>query len=464
MEEPVNILKKAREDFTKGNYSISFDSYRQYLELNPSDSEARKEYRENCRSSPQFRGKSAELVKKHIDSKKINMIFREMSQFEVMKNCEELLKENPYDISLLFKLGKTAKEIGFNDTAVYTFSDMIEHVGNNELILKELALTYFEMKKYREAKEAFNKYDTSKEQQDVRKKIDGLDALITAQKYEQAQNFRQVEKAPGKSDELEKARETPKNEEEILKKISELELIVGNEKENGKKRLSAVIEISGLQKRICQYDEAVAILERGKSLGGDYTLDKSIVELKIEKEDNKIAQLEEQMQKEPNDGLKAQLDQMIKNKWEIAAEGYSKLIGKIPTAAPELHLKLGEGCFYLGTITKNHGLIEKAIFELQKEYIEQGQKNKASILMGKAFVEMQLYDLAEKHFVNMLGEVSKNKVLKQLTLETFYELGNIRLLKGDIRGAVDAFSEIYIKDINFKDVARKVLELNKKLK
>lgn len=111
--------------------------------------------------------------------------------------------------------------------------------------------------------------------------------------------------------------------------------------------------------------------------------------------------------------------------------------------------------FDLGNGLLATGEIDAAIAELQQAVKDPRKKNEALFLLGRAFQQKQLPELALGQFDKALQAAGSGPLAK----EALYEMGAISLALGKREDALRHFTRILEQDIGFRDVARKVEEL-----
>jgi tetratricopeptide (TPR) repeat protein len=448
----TSLLEQARAALKARQFGIASRHFLDHLRRHPDDAPARKEYRDMLRNLPPFAGRRDALIQPGASGvKHLKSVFKKREPAEVVERCEELLKENPFDLQVLFELGRAAREAKWHQTAVLAFDDAFVQGLRQPVVLRELGLAFYEGGRYEEAQKIFSRYDWKNEPAEIRKIIEcDLPAMITATKFGAAPDVLAVEKNKGEALRAQKAAELVRDEATLRSKVASLEAVVNDPSNEASKRRTCACEIARLLRQFKKLDEAIAALEKARPLGGS-DLEKFLTELRLEKADAAIATLE--------GPAKAAA---VRERWALAASDYEALVRSAPTSAPELHLRLGEALHQLGTITDDPELIKQAIAQLQKDYADLRHKNLASILLGQCFVRLRLYPLAKKHFSEMLAGLKDRETRegRETVFRALYELGQVHLIAGEKVQALEVFSEILRRDVSWGDVADLVLKLN----
>jgi tetratricopeptide (TPR) repeat protein len=98
---------------------------------------------------------------------------------------------------------------------------------------------------------------------------------------------------------------------------------------------------------------------------------------------------------------------------------------------------------------------QKAIQLLQKITHESAEYLKASILICKAFVAVDLADMARKRY----QEICRDYPVGEETLEIYYDFAEMLATMGDSAGAKEVYEKIVNVDLTYKDVAQKLKKL-----
>lgn len=115
-----------------------------------------------------------------------------------------------------------------------------------------------------------------------------------------------------------------------------------------------------------------------------------------------------------------------------------------------------EGDFYkAGRLYQYIDQNQKAIQLLQKITHESPEYLKASILICKAFVAVDLADMARKRY----QEICRDYPVGEETLEVYYDFGEMMSGMGDSAGAKEVYEKIVNVDLTYKDVAQKLKKL-----
>lgn len=112
--------------------------------------------------------------------------------------------------------------------------------------------------------------------------------------------------------------------------------------------------------------------------------------------------------------------------------------------------------FDLGEALFESGQSDEAITELQKAVLDPRRQTQARFLLGRAFHQKGLLDLAKKQLSDALSSGSLDSARQNAIL---YELGSVTTESGDHQAALDYFGRILETDFGFRDTAQKVESL-----
>lgn len=450
-------LEQARGAFKRRNQRKAFFHYQQHLAANPKDIAARQEYRKAQREY--FGGDRGELLGKRSREIVLRMAMHGKSPLEAIAKCEEMLQDNPWDLNVLFCLGRTARKGGMADLAVAVLQDLTSLGVKSVSVLRELALSHYDAKHYNESLKVFGQYDPSTESEEIRRLVEkDLPALIAATPYEEAKDYTEIEKNRGESVALQKKESRAHSEAEKNQKIEDQKKTAEDTTKDERVRLQAAIEASRLYRDRRNFDAAIQMRELAVSLDRTHDSRVALLKLRIAKADHQVKQLTKASRMD-------EVAAITREKWEMIVDDCAALIHEVPAGHDEIHLLLGEACFELGKTDKNKDLVVQAISELQRDYRKQSLQDRASILLGRSFVELGILPLARQHFNDILKSIDdhSSKERREIVFEAFYELGNVLESTGAAMEALTAFCEIFRRDVSWRDVAERVMLLNKKL-
>ncbi len=463
----MSHLERARAALAQRNYTQALALYREHLREKPDDTDARREYRKNLRGIPAFREKKAELLRSPSREIKLRMALRGKDVPALLDRCEDLLAENPWDATVLLQLARLCRKAGDAATAIDVLDDLLALGARQSAVFRERALTLVDAGRHPEALETFGRYDTSEESAEIRRLIEReLPALIAAAAYEDAAHSRDLERQPGQALEAQKAQQAPRTRDEVAERARQHLAIAQDESKDRRVRLRAWIDLAEVYRRHDRHDEAVEAREKAAEI--DPTCDQAVAlaEVRVERAEARVRERRKALEKAKGDpSLEKALADRVRERWQLVVDEYARLVEQYPGMLPDIHLRLGEGCYELGRLTSDQGLVLQSIAELQREYTKQTHRDRASILLGRAFIQIGMHHLARKHFTQIIDRIGELDTAERrdVLFEAFYELATVLETTGDLDGALGAYEEIFRRDVNWRDVADRVLSLNARI-
>jgi tetratricopeptide (TPR) repeat protein len=153
------------------------------------------------------------------------------------------------------------------------------------------------------------------------------------------------------------------------------------------------------------------------------------------------------------------------------AQGAAQLSGLLAemeepgAAAAEAARDDPETHYNLGVAFREMGLLDEAIGEFQKVVKSAGKGNfppnflQACSLLAICFMEKKMPAIAVKWYLRALETPGLEE---EALLALQYDLGVAYEQAGDSRNALERFTEVYSQNIDFRDVAEKIRELQQK--
>jgi tetratricopeptide (TPR) repeat protein len=143
---------------------------------------------------------------------------------------------------------------------------------------------------------------------------------------------------------------------------------------------------------------------------------------------------------------------------------FSDLLEELGGSGAEIEPEDAETHYNLGVAFREMGLLDEAIGEFQK--VVRGARSgthppnflQACTLLAACFMEKGLPAIAAKWYARALEAPDLNE---ESVLALQYDLGVAYEKAGDLRTALAKFSEVYAHNIDFRDVAEKIRQLQK---
>jgi tetratricopeptide (TPR) repeat protein len=127
------LLDKAEVAFERKNYDYAVDLYLQLLELQPNHTDARKRLRAVEIRKFQEQGVTSSNPMAWLSGAGPLLaagFFYAIRKYEkAMQACEQFLKKDPHNASVLTLLAQAAAKAGYNDTAILVYEDLRGRMG-----------------------------------------------------------------------------------------------------------------------------------------------------------------------------------------------------------------------------------------------------------------------------------------------------------------------------------------------
>ncbi|MBL9076360.1 MAG: tetratricopeptide repeat protein [Planctomycetes bacterium] len=254
---------------------------------------------------------------------------------------------------------------------------------------------------------------------------------------ETAQSSRELIKDKEQQRQLERQERLQMSAEEVDQELAELEPKL-QEAPDDRKLLRRIAKLREMQKDL---SGALDLVERLQRLQPDDA------ELASQAGDLRIRLQEQMVQKAEKRGDEAAAGRARKALAELRVVEARRKVERNPA---DLGARFDLGSGLLGS-----GETDAAIAELQQAVKDPRKKNEALFLLGRAFQQKGLPELALGQFDKALQAVGTGVLAK----EALYEMGQICTQLGKRDDALRHFTRILEQDIGFRDVARRVEQM-----
>ena len=200
------------------------------------------------------------------------------------------------------------------------------------------------------------------------------------------------------------------------------------------------------------FENAVAWYQYAAQLTNqsDAGLVRKVSDLSMKRSEREIAEHEQFLATHaPSDALYAEKENAFqaakKKRAEMLIEDARKRVDRNPT---DLQLR-----FELGEHLLNAGEFREALPQLQRARQNPNARLKAMNLLGRAYRELGMLDLAAKQFEEAAKEILGMDAMKK---EIVYNLGLVYAQMGEGEKSIACMKQIYEADYGYKDVAERV--------
>ena len=364
---------------------------------------------------------------------------------------EKVLEEEPYHRQANLLLKEAAVTAGWPDIGVFALRTLLEENPRDAKVLRELGRLYHDLGKSDEEVEVYNRIS----------EIDPLDAealrlgkdaaaraSMTTGGWTRAESYRDLIKHKEAAVSLEQQGRMKLSGEALEQQIAETYARHQAEPQN----IDLARKLGALNEQTNNFQAAIEWYQYAANLtkNTDAGLLCKVSDLKMKESDREIAEHERFLAgASPADKEFAkrtkELEAAKKNRAEILIEEARKRVERNPT---DLQLR-----FELGEQLTNAGHFREALPELQRARQNPNARLKAMNLLGRAYHELGMLDLAARQLEEAAGEIATMDAMKK---EIVYNLGLVYEKTSDREKALACMKQIYEADYGFKDVAERV--------
>jgi tetratricopeptide (TPR) repeat protein len=364
---------------------------------------------------------------------------------------EKVLAEEPYHRQANLLLKDAAVTAGWPEIGVFALRTLLERNPRDVKVLRDLGRFYHDLGKSDEEVEVYNRIS----------EIDPLDAealrlgkdaaaraSMTAGGWTQAESYRDLIKDKEAAVSLEQQGRMKLSGEALEQQIAETYARHQTEPQNVDlaRNLGVLNEQTNNVQAAIEWYQYAANLTKNTDAG----LLRKVSDLTMKESEREIAEHERFLAgASPADKEFAkrtkELEAAKKKRAEILIEEARKRVERNPT---DLQLR-----FELGEQLTNAGHFREALPELQRARQNPNARLKAMNLLGRAYHELGMLDLAARQLEEAAGEIATMDAMKK---EIVYNLGLVYEKMSDREKALACMKQIYEADYGFKDVAERV--------
>jgi len=364
---------------------------------------------------------------------------------------EKVLAKEPYHRQANLVLKDAAVTAGWPEIGVFALRTLLERNPRDVRVLRDLGRFYHDLGKSDEEVEVYNRIS----------QIDPLDAealrlgkdaaaraSMTAGGWTQAESYRDLIKDKEAAVSLEQQGRMKLSGEALEQQIAETYARHQIEPQNVDlaRNLGALNEQTNNVQAAIDWYQYAANLTKNTDAG----LLRKVSDLTMKESEREIAEHERFLAgASPADKEFAkrtkELEAAKKKRAEILIEEARKRVERNPT---DLQLR-----FELGEQLTNAGHFREALPELQRARQNPNARLKAMNLLGRAYHELGMLDLAARQLEEAAGEIATMDAMKK---EIVYNLGVVYEKMSNREKALACMKQIYEADYGFKDVAERV--------
>jgi tetratricopeptide (TPR) repeat protein len=433
-------IQKAEEALRRRNYDFAVELFRQLIDLDPDQGEARAGLRRALRKRHDAKkgGKLLRAVSGALPLSRAKT-FAKLGKHEACARAlEDYLATNPLDPEANLLLGASLEETAHFNSARAVYEFLAEIAPQNPEALKragammhragdhERALAYYER--------ALEADPRDQEALKARKNL-AADMALERTGTEAVGHSRQLIKDQERTRALERSRKMHLSEDELREELGRLEDRLAESPSDP----DLLLELAGVHERLKDPEAALDLARRALEYRGDsFELACRVGDLESKWLKKRIANADKAGETDEASRLEGKLVAM-------EVEDYRRRTDIRPGDA-SLRLSLARKLIRANDV-------DGALAELQKCQAEPRVRDEALFLLGSCFQRKGIHDLARK---NLERALEARDTIDERAKEILYNLGAIAELEGDSETARSNYIRIYEVDINYRDVAVKM--------
>ena len=439
MVDLSKYLEQASDAAKRRNYAMAIKIYGQVLSIQPDFGEARAGLRKVLfqKVAQKPASKLTAIVLGGLNLP-IAGLMRLLGQHAAAaKGYERYLAYDPTAEATNLKLGQSLQRAGLNQSALAVYAAYAEHQPRCLEACRSAGALYYEQGKVNEALAMYElalKVDPRDQESLKARKNLAAEGALRSTGIEEAESSRDLIKDKGKQQQIERSERLQLSADEVDAELDEIEAQL-QDNPGDKKLLRRAARLREMAKDL---QGALDLIDQ---LLQDNPTDSELLEIAA---DLRI-RLQEQM-----------VQKAVKRGDEGAATRARAALAKLRVGEARRRVErnpsdLGAR-FELGSSLLESGEVDDAIAELQQGVKDPRKKTDAIFLLGRAFQQKDLHDLALGQYEKALAASGAGTRAK----EAHYEMGVIYEAQGKNDDALTHFTKILEQDIGFRDVAKKV--------
>ncbi len=370
---------------------------------------------------------------------------------------EKVLEEEPYHRQANLVLKEAAVAAGWPEVGVFALRTLLEENPRDVKILHELGRLHHDLGQSEQEVEIYNRIAEA-DPLDAEAVRLGKDASARASMssggWTQAESYRDLIKDKELAVSLEQQSRMALSGESLDQQLTET--YARHQAEP--KSVEHARKLGTLYEQREDFENAIAWFEYAAQLTNqsDAGLVRKVSDLSTKRLDSEIAAHEAFLNAHTSGDehyaeKEAALQEARKKRAEISIEDARKRVDRNPT---DLQLR-----FEFGEHLLNAGQFREALPQLQRARQNPNARLKAMNLLGRAYRELGMLDLAAKQFEEAAKEILGMDAIKK---EIVYNLGLVYAQMGDTAKSIACMKQIYEADYGYKDVAERVESSYKK--
>ena len=433
-------LQKAEEAVRRRNFDFAIELYRQILEIEPDQGEARSGLRQALRKRHEGKKGGSRLLSAIGGAAPLAMAktLRKAGKHEAaVKALESYLAVLPMDEDANLLLGQSLEEAGFHKSARAVYEFLAEIAPKRAEGLKRAGAMTARLGDHAKALEYYERalQADPRDQEAIKARKDlAAERALSQSGSDRVQHSREQIKDKEEARSLDRAQRMHLSESDLREELARLEARYAEKADP-----EVMIAMAEVHARLDDPETALDWAQRALSYRKDsFELATMAGDLRLKVLKKKIAQAGKA-------GDEAQAEALEAEMRAFEVEEMRRRVALRP-ADPALRLQLGRRLARSG----DH---DGAISELQKAVADPRSKREAQILLAQCFREKGFLDLARREYERALEGIQG---VDDRAKEILYNLGAIAESEGKPAEARAFYARIFEVDIGYRDVAARM--------
>jgi len=444
LEPPLDFSKqiqKAEEALRRRNYDFAVELYRQLIDLDPDQGEARSGLRRALKKRFDQSGGKAGLLRAVSGALPLSRAktLAKLGKHEAASRAlEDYLGSNPMDAEANLLLGVSLEQAGHFHSARAVYEFTAEIAPKNPEALKRAGAMMHRTGDHLRALEYYERaLEADPRDQEALKARKNLAAETALSRTGQTPvgHSRELIKDKDRSRELERSRRLVLSEEELraeLTKLEERQSETPNDPE-------LLVQLSDVHEKLGDPGAALEFAERALQYRKDS------FELLCRVGDLESKRLKKAVARADKNG---RADEASELEGQLVAHEVADHRRRVDARPGDVGLRLA-----LAKKLLRAGDVDAALSELQRCSNEPRVRDEALFFLGQCFQKKGILDLAQKEFEHALQSTDGKS---DRAKEILYNLGTIAEAQGKRDSARSYYIRIYEIDIGYRDVAAKM--------
>jgi tetratricopeptide (TPR) repeat protein len=449
MADASRFLAKADEALKKRNYDYAIQMYETAMETEPGNADARRNFRIAL-----VRKYDQEGYPRGIGLGGLKTMTLTKNSEKMLVETEKIVAKDPKSIKYNLRVAEILASLKHHDAAIAVLEFVIKtaDLKNDKLAPAALSMLAREYSNTGMIDEANKMLNRAVRLAPNDKQLQGLQKEIAAKSYNKkvgtAKSSYELVQNRDEADLLEKMRKGVLTEEDANLLLAQQEEIL-EENPLDRRAIRNVGEILARRKKFLEaYDRLMnfAKLDPSASEIGDLA-----AKYKNQYFDSMIALCKKKAVAEPDKAAAytAKERQLREERKKFQLEEYGRQVEAAPTDLDKR--------YYFATALFDAGDYQEAFKHFQKAVKSPKHSKRANLAMGKCLVKMDRFEMAEMAFQNVEKEILEGD--EELRKDLIYSEADLMERRGERAAALERFRELYMEDMEFKDIEKRIEQL-----